>query len=157
LNTETIRAWRSDAPPRPIRTLPVKEPLPSEWTVAHVKRRLLEALGVDYRQMGIGRPRLPGGTHPEIVRTAAEIAEAEVFELDPRRFRPTRAETARADTVLAWLTLVTSAGDRLALRNSLRAESAGKPTKRCDAESQAIERALATIAFNLNGRREAVF
>ena len=157
MNIDTIRAWRADAPPRRTAAPSVEAPLPSEWTAEHVKRRLLEALGVDYRQMGIGRPREPGSAHPEIIRTAEEIAGAEVFPLDPRRFRPTRAETAMADAVLAWLGLVTDDGDRLKLRNSLRAEGAGKAMKHCDDESQAINRAHATITFNLNGRREAVF
>src|SRR5271155_4771711 len=81
----------------------------SAWTPDDVQAALLDAFKVDKRMPGIGGPKKPGGSHPAIFYSRAEIAElqrmVDAGETTIRAVRvtPSRSEIKRMGLAFGWL------------------------------------------------------
>jgi hypothetical protein len=140
------------------------------WTSDDVERALLEAYRVDRRMPGIGGPKKPGGSHPAVYYSRAEIAELQRMvdageaTIGPARVTPTRSEIKRMGLTFLWLEKVqwrdADEHHRMALIDWMRTESAGLNHKTLCAERglmrptyyYRVGKALALIARRLNAR-----
>jgi hypothetical protein len=146
--------------------------VPTRWTAEYCQRRLLDAFRTDAALPRVNGPKQPGGAHPSVFNSPAEIAatENEIARMadvpsTSRRSRPTQAEIGIMERIFAWLAIVTDLVLRLALRDWLRTECSGRSHQVYCRERGVLfatfiyrkNEALAIVAAALNGRRVAVF